>query len=168
MKKYFSFSIAQAHSLLLGVLLMAISLAAFAQDEGSRFVDHGVASPISNHRGLVATVDGNGRNVVLIWLFDHTGGYALLMIDAETGKSEQFPIPFPPDGDTPYSSILTTDNKFYTLFNGNFVEFDPVKRAFTFHHIVNRQMAMSMTEDEKGVIWAVTYPNSGVVSFNPK
>ncbi len=29
-------------------------------------------------------------------------------------------------------------------------------------------MAMSMTEDDNGIIWSVTYPNSGVVSFNPK
>lgn len=139
-----------------------------AQDKESVFIDHGVASPISNHRGMVATTDGNGRNVVLLWLFDHTGGYALLMIDAETGKSEQFKMPFSPNGDTSFSSILSTDNKFYTLFNGNFAEFDPEKRAFTFHSTVKMKMAMGMTEDDNGVIWAVTYPNSGVVSFNPK
>jgi len=27
---------------------------------------------------------------------------------------------------------------------------------------------MGMTEDDNGLIWSVTYPNSGVVSFNPK
>ena len=132
------------------------------------FKDHGVASPISQHRGIVATIDGNGKNVVLLWLFDYRGGYALLMIDAETGKSEQFTMPFPLGGDTPYTSILSTDNKFYTLFNGNFVEFDPVKRAFTYHSSVKMKMAMSMTEDINGVIWAATYPNSGIVSFDPK
>ena len=139
-----------------------------ARDKETAFIDHGVASPVSSARGIVATIDGNGRNVVLIWLFDHTGGYALLMVDAKTGESEQFEMPFTTDGDTPFSSILSTDNKFYTLFNGNFAEFDPVKRAFTFHQAVKRQMAMGMTEDNNGVIWAVTYPNSGVVSFNPK
>jgi len=30
----------------------------------------------------------------------------LLLIDAETGKSEEFPVPFPPGGDCPYASIL--------------------------------------------------------------
>ena len=147
---------------------VVLPLQLFSQNLGNGFIDHGVASPISNHRGTVATVDGNGRNVVLIWLFDHRGGYALLMVDAETGKSEEFTMPFPPEKDTPYSSVLSKDNKFYTLFNGNFVEFDPVKRAFTYHHSVQRQMAMGMTEDDNGVIWAVTYPNSGVVSFDPK
>ena len=63
-----------------------------SEDMGGGFLHHGVATPVSNHRGIVATVDGDGRNVALIWLFDHTGGYALLMVDAETGESEQFPL----------------------------------------------------------------------------
>ncbi len=143
--------------------------AAFAatEDLGGGFLHHGVATPVSNHRGTVATADGDGRNVVLIWLFDNRGGYALLMIDAETGKSQQHPMPFPPGGDCPYASILSSDNKFYTHFNSHFVEFDPVKREFTFFHKTARQMAMGMTEDDNGVIWSVTYPQSGVVSFNP-
>jgi len=143
--------------------------AAFAatEDLGNGFFHHGVATPVSNHRGTVATVDGEGRDVVLVWLFDHRGGYALLMIDADTGKSEEIPVPFPPGGDCPYSSILSTQNKFYTHFNSYFCEFDPVKRAFTFHHRTAKQMAMGMTEDDNGVIWSVTYPNSGVVLFDP-
>lgn len=134
---------------------------------GSGFYDHGVASPISNHRGVVATVDGEGHNVVLIWLFDHRGGYALLMIDAQTGKSEEFPVPFDPKQDTPYSSILSSGNKFYTMYRDHFVEFDPVKRKFTFVSKAMPQMAMAMTEDDAGKIWAVTYPNSGLVCFDP-
>ena len=138
-----------------------------SKDLGNGFVDHGVASPVSNHRGTVATVDGEGRNVVLAWLFDHRGGYALLMIDAATGKAEQFPMPFPA-GDAAFSSILSSKNKFYTHFNSHFVEFDPAKREFTFSQKTTPQMAMGMTEDENGVIWSVTYPDSAVASFNPK
>lgn len=138
------------------------------KDLGNGFFDHGVASPISNHRGVVSTVDGNGRNVVLVWLFDHRGGYALLMIDAETGKSQEFPITFDPKQDTPYASVLSRNNKFYTLFRDHFVEFDPAKRAFTFTGETMPQMALAMTEDDEGKIWSVTYPNSGLVSFNPK
>lgn len=128
---------------------------------------HGVATPVSNHRGTVATVDGRGRNVVLVWLFDHRGGYALLMIDALTGKSEEFEMPFPPEGDCPYASILSSRNRFYTHFASHFVEFDPSQRAFTFHQQTSPRMAMGMTEDDSGTIWSVTYPQSGVVSFNP-
>ncbi|MEO5998712.1 MAG: hypothetical protein ABIN89_18255 [Chitinophagaceae bacterium] len=151
-------------------LIISLALPAASQDLGNGFFDHGAASPISSQRGAVATVDGNGKNALLLWLFDHRGGYALLMIDAETGKSDQFPTPFSldvPYGDVAYSSILSSKNKFYTLFNNHFAEFDPVKRAFTFSMEAMPKMAMGMTEDDQGVIWAVTYPNSGLVSFNP-
>lgn len=152
--------------MLLFVLMVQVAFAA-TEDLGDGFLHHGVATPVSNHRGTVATVDGDGRNVVLVWLFDNRGGYALLMIDAETGKSKEHTMPFPPGGDCPYASILSSGNKFYTHFNSHFVEFDPVKREFTFCHKTARQMAMGMTQDDDGVIWSVTYPQSGVVSFNP-
>jgi len=147
--------------------LMVQAACAATEDLGGGFLHHGVATPVSNHRGTVATVDGQRRNVVLVWLFDHRGGYALLMIDAETGRSEEYTMPFPPGGDCPYASILSSANKFYTHFNSHFVEFDPEKRAFTFFHKTAPRMAMGMTEDDNGVIWSVTYPQSGVVSFNP-
>lgn len=149
------------------ILEVTVSRAATV-DLGNGFFDHGVAVPISTHRGTVATIDGQGRDVVLIWLYDIRGGYALLMIDAETGKSEQFSMPFPIGGDGPFSSILSSGNKFYTHFGSHFCEFDPVKRGFTFFRKTTPQMAMSMTEDDQGVIWSVTYPNSGIVSFDPK
>jgi len=147
---------------------MTVTAVAATEDLGNGFLHHGVATPVSNHRGTVATVDGQGRNIVLVWLFDHRGGYALLWIDAETGKSQEYPMPFPPGGDCPYASILSSRNKFYTHFNSYFCEFDPAKRAFTFHHKTARQMTMGMTEDDNGVIWSVSYPQSGVVSFDPK
>jgi hypothetical protein len=106
--------------------------------------------------------------VLLVWLFDHRGGYALLAIDAETGESHEYPTPFPPGGDCPYASILSSRNRYYTHFNSHFVEFDPVQRKFTFFAKTAPQMAMSMTEDDKGIIWAATYPNSGIVSYNPQ
>lgn len=148
-------------------LLLSHAAAALDEDLGNGFHHHGVATPVSNHRGTVATVDGDGRDVVLAWLFDCRGGYALLMLDAATGKSDQIEMPFPPGGDCPYASILSSKKKFYTHFNGNFCEFDPATRAFTFHTTTLRQMAMSMTEDLHGVIWSVTYPSSGLVSFDP-
>ena len=58
------------------------------QSLGNGFFHHGVATATSNHRGIVTTTDGEGRNVVLVWLFDHRGGYAFLCIDAETGQAK--------------------------------------------------------------------------------
>ena len=157
-------------SLVAAQLLLCVAMQhaeAATEDLGNGFLHHGVATPVSNHRGTVATVDGEGRNVVLVWLFDHRGGYALLMIDAETGRSQQVPMPFPPGGDCPYASILSSANRYYTHFNSHFVEFDPARQEFTFFHKTAPQMAMSMTEDDDGVIWSVTYPSSGLVSYDP-
>lgn len=151
-------------SYLLAVALIAQISVAETEDLGGGFLHHGVATPVSNHRGTVATVDGEGRNVVLVWLFDLRGGYAMLMIDAETGESRQVPTPFPPGGDCPYASILSSKNRYYTHFNGYFSEFDPVKGEFSFFQKTTPQMAMSMTEDDGGVIWSISYPNSGLVS----
>ncbi len=134
---------------------------------GNGFLHHGVATPVSNHRGTVATVDGDGRNVVLLWLYDHRGCYALLQIDAGTGESLEVPVPFDPGGDCPFASILSTRNRFYTHFNSHFCEYDPAAREFTFHHRTVPQMAMGMTEDDDGRIWLASYPDSGVACFDP-
>jgi hypothetical protein len=139
-----------------------------AQPSDARFIDHGVAAPVSSHRGAVATIDGDGRDVLVLWLMDHRGGYAILVIDAETGRSEQIPLPFPLISDAPYASLLSSSNKFYSVFGNHFVEFDVAKRTFTFSHLATPNFAMGMTEDDAGVIWAVVYPQSAVVSFDPK
>lgn len=148
--------------------LPGLTLAA-TKDLGNGFRDHGVCAPISNHRGTVATTTPDGHNVLLLWLMDHRGGYALLLADATTGKVQAFPVPFKfKEFDAPFASILSSANKFYTHQNSHFIEFDPATRAFTFSHKSAPQMAMAMTEDDNGVIWSVTYPNSGLVSFDPK
>ncbi len=142
-----------------------------SQDLGNGFRHHGVATDIANSRGLVATVDGQGRNVVLFWLYDRRGCYGLLLIDAETGASEQFPLPFPPGDDfnaCPFSSILTSGNLFCTHFHSHFLAFDAVERAFTVCHETVPQMAMGMTEDDDGRIWAATHPDSGVTCYDPR
>lgn len=150
------------------LVLCAVPAARAATEElGNGFRHHGVATPISNHRGTVATVDGQGHDVVLSWLRDHRGCYELLLVDVETGTAVEYPLPFPV-GDDPFASVLSSRNKYYTHFNSHFVEFDPAKRAFTFFHKTAPQMAMSMTEDDRGLIWSATYPQSGLVSFDPQ
>ena len=98
------------------------------QGSGDGFVDYGVAAPISNHRGIVATVDGDGKDVLLAWLMDYRGGYELLMVDAESGKTQEFPLPFfEKITDSRFSLRLRPIGQkyFYTHFNSHFVEFDP-------------------------------------------
>lgn len=154
-----------------GLILPMLITAAWgaSKDLGRGFRDHGVAAPISNHRGAVATVDGEGANVLLAWLMDHRGGYELLMVDAQNGKTEEFPLPFKnTSADSPYASILSSGNRFYTHFDSHFVEFSPKLRRFTYKAKTTPKMAMGMTEDDNGVIWLVSYPQSGLVSFDPR
>ena len=136
-------------------------------DIGGGFRDHGVGCMLAGTRGIAATKDGAGRDAVLAWLSDCRGCFALLMIDAETGESETFPVPVPP-GDAPFASVLSSGNKFYSHFNSVFLEFDPAARAFTHVFTTTPRVGMGMTEDDAGRIWAVTYPDSGVLMFDPR
>lgn len=140
---------------------------AATEELGRGFRDHGVGTPVSTHRGTVATVDGNGRNVILSWLYDHRGGYGLLCLDAGSGEAQLYPTPYDWRGDGPFASILSSGNRYYTHFGRHFSEFDPARREFTFVRETAPNMAMSMTEDDRGRIWSATYPSSGVVCYDP-
>jgi len=155
---------------LLGLAALGLggaTVGAATRDLGGGFRDHGVATPLSQHRGMVATVDGAGRDVMLVWLYDHRGGYALLMIDAETGATRQIATPYPWAGDGPFASLLSSRNRYYTHFGSHFSEFDPARGEFTFHAKTAPQMAMGLTEADDGTIWSATYPNSGLAAFDP-
>ncbi|MFW6171247.1 MAG: hypothetical protein ACODAD_12210 [Planctomycetota bacterium] len=154
----------------IGVLIAGTCITAQAQtqDLGDGFRDHGVATPISNSRGLVSTLDGEGHNVVLVWLMDHRGGHAILMIDAETGETEQFPVPWDRSHNSPFTSLLSSDNIYYTHFDTHFAAFDPEKPGFTFWEKTKPRMGMGMTASDDGLIYAATYPNSGLVQYNPE
>lgn len=155
---------AAAAALVAGIAATAAS----AEGRLPPFLDHGVAVPVSAPRGVVATTDADGHGVVLAWLIDHTGGHALLHIDVDSGEVLQHPPPFDRQGEAPYASLLTRDRRFITHFNGHFVVYDPDARAFTFHAPASPTSAMSFTEDGSGVVWAATWPDSGLLSFDPR
>lgn len=154
--------------LVFSVLLLAAPSVLSATDISNSFYNCGIPVSVSKPRGIVATIDGNGKNVVLVWLLDYRGGYELLKIDAVTGESEEFPTPFLPESDCPFASIMSSRNKYYTHFNSHFIEFDIGKRAFTFVQTTSPKTSMSMTEDDNGIIWSATYPTCAIVSYNPQ
>ncbi len=132
------------------------------------FSDLGIAAPMSCSRGQVVAKDGKGRGVVLVWLSDCRGAYAILSIDADTGKSAQRPVPFPTDGDAPFCSMLSEGNKYYAHFGSHFCEYDPVAQDFTFWTNTAPATSFSIIEDGRGIVWSATYPQSGLVSFDPE
>lgn len=164
-------------------LLAAVSACPVSAQSASGFVDHGVPVPVANARGVVSTVDGQGRDVVLSWLQDHRGGYSLLMVDALTGRSSQFPIDFrravtgaaggqaaaaSAEPDEPFAVHLSSRNRFYTVFGQHLVEFDVAAAQLVTHRLPGRagsRTAMSLTEDRQGRVWAATYPDNSLFSY---
>lgn len=136
------------------------------RDLGGGFRDHGRFSAAMTSRGMVCTVDGEGNDVILVWLFDHRYAYALAVIESMTGDVELVPRPIAED--CPFASVLATNGRYYTHFGGHFMEFDPVKREFSFVQQTPSRAAMYMTEDDEGLIWAALYPGAEVVSFDPR
>jgi len=126
---------------------------------GNGFRDHGPFADVTVSRGTVCTVDGEGRNVVLVWLFDNRYAYALGVIDAQTGAIEEIPRPI--ERDCPFASILSSQGRYYTYMGGHFLEFDPLKREFTVVQEGPSRAAMSMTEDDDGRIWAANRAGGG-------
>ena len=151
-------------------LLFSMFLAtdATAQAPGE-FIDHGVGAQASRARGVTATVDGDENRVVLVWMSDHRGTTSKLIIDADSGETEQ--IEFERGGhDSPFSVLHSTRNLWYSQFANRFYEFDPATRSFSFIEETpepGRPGAMSMHEDSDGVIWSGLFPNANLLSFNP-
>jgi hypothetical protein len=131
------------------------------------FVDYGVAADVARSRGATATIDGDGNRVVLIWMSDQRGTTALLVVDAVTGETESVSFERPLH-DSPFAVLHSSKDKFYSQFANRFYEFDPLTRSFTFIGDTPSRCAMSMTEDDDGVIWAGLFPDSHLVSFNPE
>lgn len=153
-----------------GASIMLIGvLAVFAPSQaGDTFIDHGVAAPVSRARGVAAALDGDGRPIVLAWLADHRGTRSLAVIDAGTGNLRQHAIPINTSG-SPFAILMADDGIFYAQFGTGFFGFDPRKEAFT----VQRRtpidgLAMSLTEDGGGIIWACLYPDSQLLRYDPK
>ena len=138
-----------------------------ARDLGNGFEDHGVAVPVSSTRGVVAVADGDGRDLVLTWLADSTGCYALMAVGAETGHVDMYPMPFPPEGNAPFAMLFSSKKRVYTLFHNRFVEFDLNTRRYTCVRETKSRLGIGMTEDDQGRIWAASYPDSSLCMHDP-
>ena len=147
------------------LLVFTLTDGALAQ-ENDAFSNHGVAAQVSRSRGATATIDGDGNRIVLVWLMDHRGTRSKLIIDAETGETEQIGLECPYN-DSPFAVLHSSRNLWYSVFADRFYEFDPETRSFTFIGETPSRCAMSIDEDSEGVIWAGIYPNADLVSFNP-
>lgn len=159
------------HRAIIPILALALLPIAGATQPADDFVDHGVAVEVSQPRCPVVTTDEDGDLIAMMWLRDHSGCKSLLVVDAETGDSEQ--IGFERGHwDSPFTALLSSKNRWYAQFASCFYEFDPSTRTFIFIGETRTRRSMSMVEDASGVVWAAAHQKSpttvDLVSFNPE
>lgn len=150
----------------ISILMHVLPLRAHNMD----YIDHGVPVPAGNARTIVAMEDADGRPIIFAWLLR-----GAIIIDAQTGKAEQYPAP-PGLSKTvsPFSFLMTEDGKFYTVvgIGGNasvMLEFDVMKREWREVARGPYRAAMSMTHDTKNdIIYAGIYPHNHLVAYDRK
>jgi hypothetical protein len=134
------------------------------------FTNHGVLVKVSESRGIFATRDKAGTPLIVAMAHDQFGQGArcsLLIIDAKTGKSEQYwyPTKEQANGDV-YSIMVTREGKVYTSIGNTFLEFDLEKRAWTFNGEIDG-FAMAFTRTPDGSVYFGTYSKASLYRFNP-
>jgi hypothetical protein len=133
---------------------------------------HGRPAPVSENRGAVGAVDGEGRPLILALAMDRFLGQlrtSLLVIDPEKGGAEQY---WHPEKEAitgpPFHLMLASNGHFYTMFGETFLEFDIDRREWRFAAEKQGGMAMSFAEGLDGTIYAALYPRSTLLAYDPK
>lgn len=140
------------------------------------FTNHGVASAVSESRGVAAVYDANGRQLVLTLLLDLNTLGSILVTDIDSGETQQIWFPESTRSDrwaawAPYASLLSRNNRFYTFAGPTLLEFDPAAATFTFSGVPAPGetccVETAMADGPDGRIYAATHPNARLVSFDP-
>ena len=141
---------------------------AMAQEKNTHnFEEHGLVAPVGMPTwgpSTIATVDGHGRRVVFIKLW--TGGNAsYLIVDAETGKTEQLH----PEGGGwgAYQVLWTPDNVVYDTMGKHLVAIDVATKKIRQLGEIPGGMSMGYVRADDGTVYVALYPTATIVSYNP-
>lgn len=149
--------------------LIAMTAVAWAQD--ARFVDHGVGAPVAESRGLVTMTDAEGHRLALVLSTDCSPRGWILLIDVDSGETQQFYYPEGVPNSAPFASLLSRNGRFYTFAGKVLLEFDPLTREWLFSGIPAPTeecvTGTAMVDGPGGLIFAGTYPNCRLVSYDP-
>ncbi len=157
--------------LISAAMLLLGTTGGLAQDNtAAGFTDYGVGAPVAESGGVVATRDANGHNLVIANCQDLSPIGWILVTDVDSGETQQIHHPEDMKHAWPYGSLLASTGMFYTANGGDFLEFDPTKREFTFHNRPSPEGSayMWMIEDPEGIIWAGNVYTAGLISYDPK
>jgi len=133
------------------------------------FTDHGVAAKVAEMRGLVTTVTGDGRCLVICTTFDYGDRGYILVTDVDSGETKQhFCPPDVPRG-APFGSLMARNGKFYTTQGRWLLEFDPAEGEWTFKGkpAGNVSAYLCFTQGPAGMIWTGGASKTELISFNP-
>lgn len=150
---------------LVGVLALTTA-GAFALPD---FIDHGVSVPRAEKRGVVATQDRSGRNLVIASSMDQGPRGWVLITDIDSGKSDQLWIPEEAGNQPAYSVMLSSKGRFYTTSGAYILELDIEKRVWTLCvDPINVPLYLSFTEGRDGKVYAGSYEGCHLVEVDPE
>jgi len=152
---------------LLGLMILG-TVCALADD--GRLIDHGVAVPLAECRGVVTTQTEDGRCLAIACSLDLSPSGWILVTDIDTGETKQISCPEGIANAAPYGSMLASTGKFYTAQGRVLLEFDPDSSEWTFQGTPSTKVGayLWMTEAPDGVVWCGGYGGAGLTSFNPQ
>jgi len=143
----------------------------------SRLADLGLASAVSESRGVAALRDARGRSLLLTLVLDLNPLGSLLVTDVDSGETRQVPFPECTRAETwaaaaPFASLLSANGRYYTFAGRTLLEFDPDRREFTFAGVPAPTESFcveaAMADGPDGRIYAAMHPHARLVSFDPR
>jgi hypothetical protein len=137
--------------------------------QATQAINHGVPAAVSESRGVLAVRDQSGAPLIIAIARDRAGGgsrSSLLVIDATSGKTQQFWYPNAQTANGEVFHLMRARNgKIYTTVGNTFLEFDVDTRDWTFNAPTDGN-AMSFAQNEKGDVFFATYPKSTLFRFD--
>ncbi len=141
----------------------------YAQQKDDTLIDHGVAVPLAESRGAVATEDANGKSLAICCSLDMSPRGWILVTDIDSGESTQVWYPEGVSNSAPYGSVLAKTGKFYTAAGRHLLEFDPTTRDWSWHGVPSPDASayLRIIEAPDGTIWGGDVYRAGLISFDP-
>jgi hypothetical protein len=167
--------------ILLCLSMLMFTFQNFTLIQSSGITDYGRVIPTVHPRGYGVTKNAQNEDVLLVWPFDGKGTNSIYMIRLSDGELKEFKVPFNNKANDGVFASLFYKDKFYTLFGGRFLVFDPKLNGtggFSFVQQTKfsngeyngkkpgRQNARSLAVDPRGFVYAATYPDLTLVRFN--
>lgn len=148
----------------LSVTASSLSTAAIEGHEEFEYIDYGIAAPVSESRGAIATLNEDGQPIVLALVTD-SERVSLLVINALNGETEQY---YGHPRNDSFSMMLSSAGRVYTMFGPVLHEFDVKAREWSASILLKGGRAFSYAEGADGKIYAGLYPSCHLIRFNPE